>query len=742
MISLLRAKSQEFVRRLEGLFAWYGGFVASRPLTLMLTCVLVTGLVMIGLINYRTENNRYKLWIPDDSDFVKNFAWLEEHSPPDARFNSVLLTSDDNVLTPATLLHMLKIHEKVMNLVTKESNISWSMVCSKIPVSSGGGDNSGGQAPAGFKPWIDLYPDPWCSIVSNASSSACFERSILEVWGYDESTYTGMTQEQLLQDINQDTIISAVFRSPINVRDYLGTVSEDEDGRITGARAATIQWFGKINTSFIAADDVANQGTGEVVDPGSLEFEAGLRDLLLEDQKSLPPGVTSYINVARGFSDIAGDTISGDAVKMPIGFLIMFIYVQIMLGRFSWLEQRGILALAGLSCIALAIGFTYGFCSALGLFYGPLHGFVPFLLLGIGVDDMFVIMKCFDNLSAEEKNLHSVDDIPGAMSMTMRRAGVAITVTSLTDFMVFAIGGTTVLPALRSFCLWCGVGVLAVYFFQLTIFAGSLALDTRRLMQQRNGWCLCIKHKNTDIDSLLNNTSSTDSLSHRCFGFLADVILSVPGVVGVLTLSSVVLGVGIWQASLLRQEFQPIWFLPTNTYLRQYFEASSQYLESGGVRVTIYMAEIELHNNLEKIEELIAALEDADDIVESVDAWYPSFKNYSNSGKGYNVPFTLLDEDTFQQELTQFLHNTGPGSLGLRFIPSFSFSGNDKLECGAPAPPVFLSTISFTHNKFSGREEHVPALKKIKKIIQDVGFNDGLVFPFAQVSPSPCFIIH
>jgi hypothetical protein len=60
-------------------------------------------------------------------------------------------------------------------------------------------------------------------------------------------------------------------------------------------------------------------------------------------------------------------------------------------------------------------------------------------------------------------------DIPSTVALTMRRAGVAITVTSLTDFMVFAIGSSTVLPALRSFCLWCGVGILAVYFYQVAL---------------------------------------------------------------------------------------------------------------------------------------------------------------------------------------------------------------------------------------------------------------------------------
>jgi hypothetical protein len=50
---------------------------------------------------------------------------------------------------------------------------------------------------------------------------------------------------------------------------------------------------------------------GDIVDAASLEWEAEVRDLLLQDRAELPPGLATYVNVARGYSDIAGDTISG-----------------------------------------------------------------------------------------------------------------------------------------------------------------------------------------------------------------------------------------------------------------------------------------------------------------------------------------------------------------------------------------------------------------------------------------------
>ena len=58
-----------------------------------------------------------------------------------------------------------------------------------------------------------------------------------------------------------------------------------------------------------------------------------------------------------------------------------------------------------------------------------------------GIDDMFVIMQCFDNLKPSEKK---VGDNAFNIGMAMRHAGVAITVTSITDVVVFGVGASTV----------------------------------------------------------------------------------------------------------------------------------------------------------------------------------------------------------------------------------------------------------------------------------------------------------
>lgn len=100
------------------------------------------------------------------------------------------------------------------------------------------------------------------------------------------------------------------------------------------------------------------------------------------------------------------------------------------------------LSLAGLLCVGLAIVCSYGICSAFRIIYGPVHNILPFLLMGIGIDDMFVIIQNWNNLSPVDAK----KSIPEKLGLTLQHAGVSITVTSLTDFFAFGQFMKSLLP--------------------------------------------------------------------------------------------------------------------------------------------------------------------------------------------------------------------------------------------------------------------------------------------------------
>jgi len=74
----------------------------------------------------------------------------------------------------------------------------------------------------------------------------------------------------------------------------------------------------------------------------------------------------------------------------------------------------------GISVVGQALLSSYGICYYLGFFYGPVHPILPFLLLGIGVDDMFVIMQNLETMSEADKSL----DIPTRIAKSIQVSGV------------------------------------------------------------------------------------------------------------------------------------------------------------------------------------------------------------------------------------------------------------------------------------------------------------------------------
>ena len=90
-------------------------------------------------------------------------------------------------------------------------------------------------------------------------------------------------------------------------------------------------------------------------------------------------------NASKSFADISAKAIFFDAFLMVGGYLIMFAYTILMLGKLNRLQMRVYLSLAGLTSIGMGISASVGLASILGFPYTPMHPILPFICLGIGV---------------------------------------------------------------------------------------------------------------------------------------------------------------------------------------------------------------------------------------------------------------------------------------------------------------------------------------------------------------------
>ena len=171
----------------------------------------------------------------------------------------------------------------------------------------------------------------------------CLEWSILELWGsdgtYDEITdeeIATLTQQSILDKIN-DVTKSGIFLHHKNFLNYLGQISYDENGRIIGAKATVMRWFGTLNSTATLLNPVRFRD--EPIDHRTYNFEGEMIKVML-NTSGYPEGLESYPNVQRSFGDVAFSTIFGDISFLAIGFAIVLIYIIVMLGKFSWVENR------------------------------------------------------------------------------------------------------------------------------------------------------------------------------------------------------------------------------------------------------------------------------------------------------------------------------------------------------------------------------------------------------------------
>ncbi|TRY61569.1 hypothetical protein TCAL_14942 [Tigriopus californicus] len=454
------------------------------------------------------------------------------------------------------------------------------------------------------------------------------------------------------------------------------------------------------------------------VDPATLDFETQLIHIL-NNQDRFTDGFVSYSHVARSFSDIASANIFTDVNMVVLGFAIVFIYVLIMLGNFDCVENRVFVSLAGLVAVFMALIASYGICCSLGFPFSPLHNFIPFLILGLGIDDMFVIMQAWNKFAEHRKDLSKVEKF----GETLQKAGVSITVTSLTDFLAFAIGASTLLPALKSFCMYCGIGILITYVLQATWFVAWMSIDQDRIDSGRT--LLCTSQNSVSAKHVSRCLKKVDkNLLQGGFDSYGKVLSrNLLVKVGILSLTAVILAFSIWNTWLLEQKFDPVWFLPKDSYLFQWFELKSQYYPSQGETVHVFMTDLDLPEEFPKIKSVAEAISSQQDIISHVDSWALQFTNYVSQFEDAN----LITSDTglFQRRLTQFLFS--PSGSKYRLL----FHYSEPVQCGKPSPNISMSIFEFTHRLLEGPSEQIPAMNRIKAIIREANFS-GHVFPFSK----------
>ena len=85
-----------------------------------------------------------------------------------------------------------------------------------------------------------------------------------------------------------------------------------------------------------------------------------------------------------------------DLKLIAISMTMVITYSLLVLGGFNPIQFRCCTALIGMGVVFLSLACGYGIAFAVGLKVSRFHDILPFMIMGIGVDDMYVIVNTID----------------------------------------------------------------------------------------------------------------------------------------------------------------------------------------------------------------------------------------------------------------------------------------------------------------------------------------------------------
>uniref|UniRef100_A0A3Q2XT47 Patched 2 n=1 Tax=Hippocampus comes TaxID=109280 RepID=A0A3Q2XT47_HIPCM len=188
---------------------------------------------------------------------------------------------------------------------------------------------------------------------------------------------------------------------------------------------------------------------------------------------------TTLNDIMKSFSDVSVLRIAG-------GYLLMLAYACVTMLRWDCAKSQGAVGLAGVLLVALSVAAGLGLCSLLGLsFNAATTQVLPFLALGIGVDDMFLLAHSFTEAGSNIPFKERTGDC-------LRRTGTSVALTSINNMIAFFMAALVPIPALRAFSLQAAIVVVFNFAMVLLIFPAILSLDLHRREDKRLDVLCCL----------------------------------------------------------------------------------------------------------------------------------------------------------------------------------------------------------------------------------------------------------
>eukprot|EP01130_Rhizamoeba_saxonica_P008831 TRINITY_DN3579_c0_g1_i1.p1 TRINITY_DN3579_c0_g1~~TRINITY_DN3579_c0_g1_i1.p1 ORF type:complete len:916 (-),score=162.47 TRINITY_DN3579_c0_g1_i1:23-2770(-) len=666
-----------------------GSIVARYPIIVIIASLSLVVFCGLGITFVDFKPSILQTWVPQNSPAIKNQEYFQEsYGKIEPAINIVVAKNEEeNILTKEALGSYIELHNRILDIEIEYDgkNYKYEDICWKPHPLLGCGTQSL------LTLWEFDYEqlskdDNILETIANSNNEVDYTDidglpDLSDIMNISSANIT-----EILMGLDWDTIRSIVIDQLhlINYIETIGNASFNDGLLVHGS--ALFNAYALESGEWV--DDITNIWLKEY------------HDVVVKDIEY----ITVYPFTYRAETEEITSLIPVDAKLLGLSFIIMLVYVSATLGKLTPRDSKILLGALGILSVSMSLLMGLGIAGVtVACAYSEMTICLPFLILGIGVDDMYIIVHAFmrtnKKLPKEER-----------LAVALQEVGGAITMTSVTDFLAFLVGAiNTHLPAMRGFCVFAAIAVLCDFILQVTFFCACVILDESR---RENGKLDCLfcfplpsfwqydystnKANGDEVENFIESSESevfgvsidnsescdinmdeTRNITglHTFFEkYYAPFLLKKP-VMAICLIFSVVLFVnGIYGISQMEPSTTTSDLLPMHSYLKRFTELEESYFQEWTYTVWIVFKTYD-YSDIDSQREMVKVFDTLNNqtyLQEPIKFWFMNFLEWSRSDpfwKGKMVDGFIDDSVNYYLALNQFLLS----SEGIRFIPDILF---------------------------------------------------------------------
>lgn len=531
-----------------------GLWAASSPFLTFSLLFTAVGLLNLGWKKFDIETDPVRLWVAPDSESKLQKEFFDEHFGPFYRTQQIFVTNAPNLYTEN--------HSNASLISVNPGVLSYNHLDYWLDVEKD--IRALRSHPHGYR-LTDVCFKP------AGPRGACVVQSIGAWFGNDFSDYNELTWADRVSQCAQSPVdCLPEFQQPLGPQYVLGGIPESTQGTPSYLEAEALV------ITYVISDSLDTTERSK-----AMEWEETLKDYLLDlsERISSEAGVQIAFSTGVSLEEEISKSSNTDLKIVILSYLAMFFYVSLTLGNgIAGREEEGLVAslsqwaqnfpllfsrrtvisssvsidsstmprifprlprnlfvnskftlgLFGIGLVILSVSSSVGFFSLIGVKTTLIIAeVIPFLVLAVGVDNVFILVHELDrhnllhganaSLALQGGSLpmprsptqshrspfestqdNSVDggSLPLFLSpeervaRTLAKIGPSILLSTVTETVAFALGALVPMPAVRNFALYAAGSVLLNALLQVTVFVSALAIDLKRVEVSNGQLCV------------------------------------------------------------------------------------------------------------------------------------------------------------------------------------------------------------------------------------------------------------